>query len=166
MPDLGLDFSDRRFGGVSDPIMRTALKKMWLCVNTQSGQQPVEVEVLDIFKARTRIRAITTTILGGRGTILEPGEEAIIASWTLRDEKPDKPLPVGKNNKNPQRYYAVLVKTHRKPVMRYYRARQPSLAREQAGKIVDVLDVVSVMEITEEQFIRGRETSGQGALKS
>jgi hypothetical protein len=146
--------------------MKTAIKTAWLCVNTQSGQQPIEVEVLAVYKARTRIRALVRTVLGGRGTILEPGDESIIASWTLRDEKPTKPLPVGKNNKNPQRYYAVLVKTHRKSVLRYYRARQPSLAREQAGKIVDVLDVVSVMEITEEQFLRGRETSGQAALKS
>ena len=139
---------------------------MWLCVNTQSGQQPIEVEVLAVYKARTRIRAIVRTVLGGRGTILEPGDEAIIASWTLRDEKPEKPLPVGKNNKNPFRFYAVQVRTHRRPVIRYYRARQPSLAREQAGKIDDVLSVLMVIEITEEQFLQGRETSGQAALKS
>jgi hypothetical protein len=113
-----------------------------------------------------RIRAIVRTVLGGRGTILEPGDEAIIASWTLRDEKPEKPLPVGKNNKNPQRYYAVQVRTNRRPVIRYYRARQPSKAHEQAGKIEDVLSVLMVIEITEEQFLKGRETSGQGALKS
>jgi len=146
--------------------MKTCLKKMWLCVNTQSGQQPIEVEVLAVYKARTRIRAIVRTVLGGRGTILEPGDEAIIASWTLRDEKPEKPLPVGKNNKNPFRFYAVQVRTHRRPVIRYYRARQPSLAREQAGKIDDVLSVLMVIEITEEQFLQGRETSGQAALKS
>ena len=146
--------------------MKTAIKTAWLCVNTQSGQQPIEVEVLAVYKARTRIRALVRTVLGGRGTILEPGDESIIASWTLRDEKPTKPLPVGKNNKNPFRFYAVQVRTHRRPVIRYYRARQPSLAREQAGKIDDVLSVLMVIEITEEQFLQGRETSGQAALKS
>jgi hypothetical protein len=142
-------------------------RTMWLCVNTQSGQQPIEVELLVMHKARARIRAITPTQLGGTARLLQPGDEALIAAWTLRDTKPDKLLPVGKNNRNPYRYYAVVVKTRRvAQLVRYYRARQPSLAREQAGKIDDVLSIVSVMEITEEQFTRGREMTGQPALKS
>lgn len=120
--------------------------------------------MIQIFEDRVRIRALTPTILGGRGKTLAPGETALFPAWTVKDSPPairPPKRPKAPKKPVPPRFFAFEVETTSGMKVRYYKAAHEHTARGQADKVADIIRVGRSKEISEAEWIAGRKANGQ-----
>lgn len=124
-------------------------KEVWLCVNSHTGQKPVQVKLLRQWPKLCLIEAITETRLGGRGKVLLPNETARVPSWAIHER-----LVANSEMRKDMKYWLIECFTTKGLVIRSYRARSMRSARGRAEKVMDVNRLGRIKECTEAEYLR------------
>lgn len=137
---------------------------MWLCVNAQKGQKPIEVEVIQKNPCKTKIRALTETPLAGRGRTIQAGETAMVPNWQLH-KVPVEFAPAKRAAPEYGHWRITVLTFTQGRQKRYYRARAQSTAREQANKVLDVRHILQMEACSQEEYEQHHQFRNQAAAR-